>query len=451
MRILVLLSCFIFVSCSPTDAKERVLDIQEITSPNGIKAWLVEDKSLPVIALQFSFKGAGSIQDGKDKQGLAKLLSNTMDEGAGELTSQEFQKALSNHSITLYFNSNRDNFGGALKTLSRNKEKAFELLKLALTKPRFDEEPVERMRDANITRIKHSMGDPDWIGARLFNDIAYAGHPYALNSGGTLTTLPAITINDLKQYHQDWLTQDRLMIGVSGNISAQELQNIIDDVFGSLPAKGKINKIEKLDIQNQDKNFLYKKDIPQTMISSALPSLGKDHPDYYALNVMNYIFGGAGFGSRLMEEAREKRGLTYGIYSGVQSQDYVDNITISTATKNESVTDMMDIIQNEMIAIKTKEVTTQELKDAKSYLTGSLPLSMTSTDKVASIVLGLQLDNRPINYLDNYADKINAVSINDINRMANKILDPSKMIKIMVGQPVGLDDFQEIKELPNVQ
>ena len=451
MKILFLFSFFLIISCSPTKAKEKILDIQEVTSPGGITAWLVEDKSLPLISLKFSFKGAGAIRDGIEKQGLARLLSNTMDEGAGELTSQEFQKTLSDNSITLYFNSDRDNFGGQLKTLSRNKDKAFELLTLALIKPRFDPEPVTRMRQANSSRIRSSMGDPDWIAARIFNDIAFAGHPYALNSGGTLSSLQSIIAQDLKQFTKDWLTKDRLVIGITGDIDAQELARILDQIFGTLPASGKQDKIKNHTIQHSGQIFHYKKDIPQTIISNALPSFDHKDPDYYALQVMNYIFGSSGFGSRLMEEAREKRGLTYGIYSGLLSLDYLDGFTISTSTKNTSIKEMMAIIEAEINKITETPVEAAELQDAQSYITDSMPLSLTSTDKVSGILLGLQLNERPIDYLDNFAGKINAVTIQDIQNVAKRLFDTAKMTTIMVGQPEGFDSLKKIETLPNVE
>lgn len=451
MRLFFFFFVFVIVSCSPLEAKEKVLNIQEVKSPGGITAWLVEDKSLPVISLKFSFKGAGAVHDGKDKQGIARLLSNTMDEGAGELKSQEFQKALSDHSITLYFNSGRDNFGGQLKTLSRHKEKAFELLTLALTKPRFDPEPVERMRQANITRIRSSMGDPDWIAARLFNDIAFEGHPYALNSGGTLTTLQNITTKDLKQHVKNWLTKDRLLVGVTGDIDVKELAAVLDQIFGTLPATGKQETVEDHTIQNAGKIFHYKNDIPQTILSMALPSFDHNDPDYYALRVMNYIFGGAGFGSRLMEEAREKRGLTYGIYSSLLSQEHLNAFTISTSTKNETAKEMVTLVETEIERMVNTPVQVEKLADAKSYITGSMPLSLTSTDKISSILLGLQLHERPIDYLDHFADKINAITVSDIQKVAKRILKKDKITTIMVGQPQGFENLEIIKEIPNVE
>ena len=430
---------------------ERILDIQEVTSAQGVKAWLVEDHNLPIIALHFSFRHVGAAQDNKDKQGLARLLSNTMDEGAGDLPSQEFQKTLSDNSISLFFSSGRDNFGGTLKTLSRNKDTAFNLLKLALTEPRFDAEPVERMKQANISRIQSSKGNPDWINARLFNDVAFTDHPYALNSGGTLSTLKNITTDDLKQRHKTSIRKDNLVIGVAGDITPNELKTLLDNIFGDLPNAPLDNSTKELTLQNQGKTYLYKKDIPQTIITASLPSIKETDPDYYALRLLNFIYGGGGFGSRLMEEAREKRGLTYGIYSSLQNQDYINLLTVSTSTKSKSVQEMMGIIKHEMDTIKNTTVSEETLQNAKSYMTGSMPLGLTSTDKIASVLLSLQLNERSLNYLDELKNNINKVTTDDLTRVAKRVLDPSKLLTVMVGQPKNIENAIELKELPNVE
>ncbi|MEM9468566.1 MAG: insulinase family protein, partial [Pseudomonadota bacterium] len=206
------------------NAEDKFLDIQEIKSQSGLTAWLVEDRTLPIIAMEFSFLGAGTKNDPVDKQGRAKLLSNMLDEGAGELDSTTFQKQLSDNSISLSFSANRDHFRGQVKTLSRYKENAFNLLKLSLNEPRFDEEPLERMKKANIARIKSSLTDPNWIAARLQNDLIYQDHPYALNSGGTISTLETITTNGLRDFKNTYLTKDRLVIGIMGDIGANEVK-----------------------------------------------------------------------------------------------------------------------------------------------------------------------------------------------------------------------------------
>lgn len=446
-----LIATFVLISCNAR-ADEKILSVQELKTPGGITVWLAEDKSLPIISMSFIFLDSGTALDPADKQGLVRMLSNTMDEGAGPLDSQAFQKALADHSITLMFSAGRDGFGGRLKTLARNKDKAFDLLKLAMNEPRFDAEPVERMRQANIARVRTSLGDPDWIAARILNDRIFAGHPYAMNSGGTLTTLAAITPDDLRGFKNKYLTRDRLLVSVAGDISAADVTKQIDMIFGALPQNApKDAAVPAATLANAGTTTLYEQAIPQTVISIAMPAFGRTDADYYPLKVLNYIFGEAGFGSRLMEEIREKRGLTYGIYSGIQNYRHADALSISTSTKNESAKELMDVIAQEMKKISTTPLEKQELHDAKSYLTGSVPLALSSTDKIAGIMTELQVEGLPSNYLDIYAEKINAVTADDIQRVAARLLDPAKMTVIMVGKPDNIDGANIMTDLPNAQ
>ncbi len=450
------LFCFILLSAA-TDAQdnvqndERLLDIQTVTSPGGISAWLVEDHSLPIIALQFSFKGAGAAGDPPDRQGLARLASNTMDEGAGPYDSQSFQKTLTDLNISLGFSANRDNFGGSVKTLVKHRDKAFELLRLALNEPRFDEEPVERMRAANLARIRNSLASPEWKAARLLNATAFEGHPYAKNSGGTLTTMQAITIADLRAFATGRLGRDNLVIGVTGAISATELAPLLDEVFGPLPARSSVPAVPATTVRNPGTTVLYEQDMPQTIIRGIQPGIGRGHPDYYTGMVMNFILGSSGFGSRLMEEIREKRGLTYGIYSAFMDMEHLDALTVSTATKNESVGEMLGLIRQEWQRLIETPVTIEELDKAQSYLVGSLPLSLSSTGSIAGILLGLQLDDMPVDYLDRRADHINAVTAADIQDLAARLLAPEALTFILVGQPEGVSPNTIVETLPDVE
>lgn len=439
------------ISHAQDGAKSKFLDIQEVTSKGGIKAWLVEDHSLPIITMGYSFRGAGAKNEPANKQGLAQLASNTMDEGAGDIKSQEFQKALKDNSITLTFNAGRDHFGGALKTLTQNKDKAFDLLTLALTKPRFDLEPVKRMCSSNQSRLKTSLSNPNWLAARIKNDRIYEGHAYAMNSGGTLSSLESITPDDLRGFHKT-LGKNQLVISVAGDISAAELQQTLDDVFGSMPVVETPEPI-KTPTTNGGEIYLYKQNIPQTIIEITQPGVSRQDKDFYSAYLMNFILGQSGFGSRLMEEIREKRGLTYGVYSYFRQYEEADTLHVSTSTANKNVAEMLSLIHKEWNKMKEAPVTSKELSEAKSYLIGSLPLSLTSTGSIAGVMLSLQLDNLPIDYLDKRANEINAVEADDIHDIAKRILNTGKMTTIMVGNPESFidNDINIVSELPNVE
>ena len=448
-RALALLALCLLVLSSPAFAKDKVLDIQSVTSKGGITAWLVEDHSVPVIAMNFAFKDAGSKNTPADKQGLAQLASNTMDEGAGDLDSQSFQKRLRDLSITLRFNASRDNFGGNVKTLSRNKDAAFSLLALALTKPRFDDDAVSRMRASNQSRIKSSLSNPKWIAARVQNDKIFEGHPYALNSGGTLSSLEKITPDDLRGFHKT-LGKNQLVIAVAGDITPDALSTALDKIFGTLP-EIETKKSDLFDLKNIGKTYLYEMDIPQTIIKISQNGVRQRDDDYYAAKVMNFILGESGFGSRLMEEIREKRGLTYGIYSYFREYEDTDVLHVSTSTVNESVAEMIGLIHAQWDRMKKQAVSEDELNDAQSYLIGSLPLSFTSTGSIASVALSLQLDNLPIDHLDQYKDKVSGVTAQDIQKAAQRILKTEDFTTVLVGTPQNMDNVERVTQLPNVE
>ncbi len=450
-----LLAMTIFLVLCSASAHAKVLDIQKVVSDKGITAWLVQDSSVPVIAFDFAFIGAGSANDPADKQGLARMLSNTMDEGAGDLDSQAFQKELQDLSISLSFNASRDHFGGSVKTLTKNSMRAFVLLERAIMKPRFDPEPVQRMRAANQSRIRSSLSDPDWMAARLLNDTAFDGHVYAQNSGGTLSSLDAITPDDLRQFRRKHLGKNNLVVAVAGDIAPERLKTILDNVFAGL-SDVSISKQDALTLQNKGAIAVFEQDIPQTIIQVMQPGIARNDPDYFKAQIMNFVLGSSGFGSRLTEEIREKRGLTYGIYSSLYNLDSIAAISVSTSTKNENVPEMLSRIQNEFTLMRDEGITQKELDDAKSYLIGSLPLSLTSTDRISRLMLSIMQDDLPIDYLDRRQEAIENMTLEDISGVANRLLSPSEFVTVLVGKPPQdtlqwLGEIKSVETLPNAE
>ena len=449
--------------------QKPLLDIKPVRSPSGVQAWLVEDHSVPVIALSFSFKGAGAVNDPLGKDGLAQLASNTMDEGAGDIGAQAFQKMLQDYSISLQFSSSRDHFGGGVKTLSKNKDKAFDLLALSLASPRFDDDAVARMKRANQSRIRRAQSDPAWTAARIMNDKAFAGHPYARNSGGTLSTLEGITSDDLRAFHKT-LRRDDVVIGAAGDITPNELSAVLERVFGALksgdadsdaqgtssppaPAAAPQNTPQPLTLQNAGKMFVHKKDIPQSVIRITQGGIDRTSPDYHTAQVMNYILGSGGFGSRLTTELQEKRGLTYGVNTYFQDMRDIDTLSISTSTKNDTAGKAIDLIKAEWRKMRDAPVSAEELRDAKAYLIGSLPLSLTSTDSIAALLRSLQMDNLPLDYLDARAAAIKGASAADIQTLAKNLLLPDTFVTVVVGAPSGVpaSSYEIVQEINGVK
>lgn len=430
-----------------------ILDIKEIHSRGGLSAWLVEDHSVPVISISFAFKNAGSVTDPENKQGRAQIVSNTLDEGAGELNAKEFQKTLRDNAIHLSFRSSRDALTGNLETLSKNKDKAFNLLHLALTQPRFDPAPLERMKNANIARIKREMQKPRWRALRLAYSKAFEEHPYALNSGGTITGIKNITPEDLKDFAQEYLGQDNLVIGISGDITEKQAAKALDKIFADLPAYSKKNVVEDISLQNNGAHFHHPMDIPQTHFQLWHPGKPRSSKEYAELSILNNIFGQSGFGSRLMSEAREKQGLTYGIYSHLRHFNRANTLVITTSTKNKSTEEMRDIIIREMSRLSRKGITQQELKATKKYITGSLPLKFTSNPSVSSTLMSLQLHDQEIDFLDRYQENIRKAKLGKVNKLASEFFRYENIMSVTVGQA---DDFKRkpdmiIKDLPDVR
>ena len=434
-----------------TPAQAAILNIQQVTSPGGIKAWLVEDHSVPVVSIRFQFKNAGAINDPKDKQGLSQILSNTLDEGAGEMDSKAFQAALNDHSITLSFQSSRDDFGGSLKTLSKYQNEAFDLLSLSLTKPRFDKDPVARMIDSNLVRIRSNMTDPEWMNARLTNAVVFGEHPYSMNTGGTMGSLPRITPDDLRTKFKTQLAQDNLIVAVAGNMSASEVSGMLDKVFGQLPKESKVQKIEDVVFDDQPSVSLYEQNIPQTVINMVIPGIKHTDPEYHAAEVMDFVLGSSGFGSRLTEEVREKRGLTYGIYSGLTEMNHASVFSIGAATRNEKTDEVIQITKDVMDDMTKSNITEKELKDAKSYLIGSIPLQLTSTDRISAILISLLSDDLPIDYLEQRTKAIESLNVDDILRVSKRLLKTKNLKIILVGHPQKGDQYRIFSSLPNVE
>jgi zinc protease len=299
----------------------QAVDVREVVSPGGITAWLVQDRTVPVTAIEFTFKGAGSGFDPEGREGTGTLLAATMDEGAGPHDSAAFQDLLADQSISISFAAGRDSFSGSFYALNRYRDNAVELLRLALNEPRFDTEPVERVRGQMIVGLRQDETDPGAIASRVLRETIFDGHPYGRPSDGTPESVAAITVEDLNAYRESALTKDRLLIGVVGDITPEELAPILDTAFGALPRTGAPDPVPMFEGAPPSGVVVADLDVPQSTIMFAQPGLAVDDPRYYAGMVLNQVLGGGSFNNRLTEEVRIKRGLAYSVYSFQHAMD----------------------------------------------------------------------------------------------------------------------------------
>jgi zinc protease len=411
--------------------------IQRVTSPSGIEAWLIEDHTNPIITMRFSFRG-GSALNPKGKEGLANMVASLLDEGAGPYDSTAFSREAEDNSISVSFEDDADNFSGKLKTLVENRELAFRLLTLALTEPRFDAEPVERVRNQIQVSIRQSLEDPDSVASRALFEALFPDHPYGRPPNGTLESVAAITVADLKSFVADRLARDNLVIGVVGDIAPKALAKILDSVFGKLPAKAMPWTVPDGEPRDAGRTIVIEKAVPQSAIVFAGKGVMRNDPDFYAAYVMNHILGGSGFTSRLYDVIREKRGLAYDIHSGLRPYDRAALITGSAGTANARVAETLDLLREEWRKMAENGVSEAELADAKTYITGSYPLRFTSSDRLAAMLVGLQLEKLGIDYPERRNALIEKVTQADVNRLAKKLLKADRLSVVVVGKPQGV-------------
>jgi zinc protease len=411
--------------------------IERVVSPQGIEAWLVRDPSVPVISLQYAFRG-GSALDPAGKEGLSNLVASLLDEGAGDLDSQAFQRRLEDSSVSLSFDSAVDSVGGSMRTLKRNEATAFDMLRLALTEPRFDDAQVEKVKSQMRAWLSGAAENPRRIAGRILSLTAFGDDPYGRSSEGTRQSVEDLTRADFQAYVKERFARDRLIIGVVGDITPEELAPRLDATFGGLRAAAGPVALPPVAPALAGQVFVVEKNIPQSVVSFGEPGLSRKDPDYYVAYVLNQAFGGGGLTSRLSEEVREKRGLAYSVYTALAPYDRAALLTGGVATQNERVGESIDIIRKEWARLRDDGLTEAELADAKTYLTGSFLTNIDSTRAMASLIVGVQLEDLGIDYMDRRNGFIEAVTMDDIRRVARRWFDPDKLTFVVVGKPQGV-------------
>ncbi len=428
----VLWSFLLFVHVSPAQA----MKIQKVVSPKGIEAWLVEDHTLPLIAMQFGFRG-GTCQDPAGKEGLTYFATGMLDEGAGGMKAQEFAERLENLAIQMSFEPARDSVTGGLKTLTKNRDEAFRMLRLALTEPRMDPDAIDRIREQITSSIKIDAEDPEKIGANAWFKLVFAGHPYANPLKGDPAAVASITQDDLKGYIRRSFARDVLDVAVVGDITADELGKALDDVFGALPAKAELQAVPEAEWRQKGVSEVIPVNVPQSVVTFGQEGLKRKDNDFIPAYILNYIIGGGGFASKLVHEVREKRGLAYSVYTYLYPLDRAGIFLGGVATENKAVKQSIDVIREELARIAAGGPTPEELENAKRYLTGSYALRLNSSVRIARTLLGIQMEDLGIDYIERRGGLIEAVTLDDIRRVASRLIKPGNLVITVVGKPEG--------------
>lgn len=413
------------------------VDIQAVTSPGGITAWLVEEPSIPFVALEIRFRGGASL-DNPETLGAVNLMTGLLEEGAADMDARAFSRAQEELATTLGFDVSRDAVSISARFLTENKDASIALLRAALKEPRFDEAAVERVRGQVLSIIQSDLKDPNDIAGQTLAPMIYGDHPYAHPVNGTIESVTALTREDLIAAHQNVLALDRIYVGAAGDITPDALGALLDDLLGDLPATG-APMPPRAEVSIPPGVTVVDYPTPQSVALFAQKGISQKDPDYFGAVLLNHVIGGGSFESRLQNEVRVKRGLTYGVYSYLANRDLADVYLGSVSSSNDRIAEAIEVIRDEWRKAEAEGLSEEELQRAKTYITGAYPLRFDGNGPIANILVGMQLIDLPIDYIATRNDKVNAVTLEDVQRIAGELIDPEGLHFMVVGQPEGLE------------
>lgn len=433
MRLIALFAVGLVLLTAPA---ARAFEVERVVSPGGIEAWLVADDSVPILSLSFAFRG-GSSADPVGKEGVAQFVAAMLNEGAGDLDAETYQNRIADLSVDLEFGAERDDFGITVRMLDESRDEAIDLLRLALTSPRFDPDSMERIRAQILSSISYNATDPHEIAARVFREAAFGDHPYGRAPEGTAETVALIGREDLQAYVDASFARDNLVIGAVGDIDAASLGLLLDRLFGDLPAEANLPDVPEIVPAGAGRTIVVDREIPQSVITFGAPGIKRDDPDFYTASVLIEAIGG-GFGARLTQEVREKRGLAYSVGAVLATYEHAGLIWGQAGTRNERVAETIQIVRDVLADVAANGLAQDEIDDARDYIIGSYPLRWTSSRSTAGALVSIQLAGLPIDYVEDRAALFEAVNADDVRRVAAELLEPGKLLFVVVGRPDGV-------------
>jgi zinc protease len=413
------------------------VDITPVTSPSGLNAWLVEERSIPFVSLDLIFAGGATLED--DAQaGVVNMMTALLSEGAGDMDAQAFAARSEELATRIRFDAGRDSVSVSVRFLTEDAEAVIDHLRLALTEPRFDEDAIARTRGQLLAQLRREVLEPNTIASRAFASAAFQDHPYGRESNGTPETVGALDRDALVAAHQGAIARDRVFIGAAGDISADDLGVLLDRLFEGVPDTG-WQMPERAEFLAEAGLEIIPFDGPQSVVAFGHAGIARDDPEFLTAFVVNEVFGGGRFGTRLMRNLREERGLTYGIgaflSSGALGQSYQGRLS----TENANVEIVIELLREEWARMASDGVTQEELARIQTYLTGAYPLRFDGNSSIASIMASMQYQGFDIDYVNRRNDMIAALSLDEVNDLASRLYDPDALFFVVVGQPVGLN------------
>jgi len=417
-------------------AARHGVPVRAIRSPGGIEAWLVSDSTVPMIVLRAYWRGGSAIEPA-NLVGVTGVMTDMLTEGAGRYDANAYKERLEELNMSLGFFAGWDGVGMSMTTLSENRDAAIEMARLALHEPRFDAEPLARIKRQMLVGLRTRETNPSYLANLALDQALYPGHPYARRT--SREGVEAINRAALQERRAALFNRATLQITIVGDIDETAAGAMIDAVFG--PLAQDLAPPEPDDVTLSAPTPLIVRELPQpqSLVLFAAPGIQDEDPDWIPLAVANYILGGGGFSSRLMDQVREQRGLVYGIGTGPSVREHSAIIRGSAQTENGDVAQALEVTRAEMARLYREGATQEEVNDAITYLTGSFALDLDSNSKIAGVVHGYQTAGRGIDYINRRNDLIRAVTLDDVNRVIRRLFNPDAFTFVVVGQPEGLE------------
>jgi zinc protease len=409
------------------------IDPVRFTLPNGLTVLVQEEHALPIVHLH-ALIGAGSAQDPPEKAGLANLAANLLDEGTKTRNARQIAEAIEFVGGSLAAKTGPDFTTAAAHVLTKDQDLGFTLLADILLHASFPPKELERVRSEILGEIQSEQDAPDVIASKAFHELVFDGHPYRWPVNGTERTLPKVRRADLLRFYAREYVPNRTILTIVGDLSLDQARAQAVKYFGawkkgnpSARPNGQPKEVPRTVTR------LIEKDLTQATIVLGHTGISRTNPDYYAVSVMNYILGGGGFSSRLMDSIRDNQGLAYGVFSVFHANRLPGPFTVTLQTRSEMAARAIDGVLAELKGMVDRPPTDEELNDAKAYLMGSFPLRFDTTAKLADIIAQVEFFGLGKEYYTDYPKWIERVTKEDIQRVAKQYLHPDRYALVVVG------------------
>lgn len=409
------------------------LPIQHWLTSSGVRVYLVENRELPILDISIDF-GAGSSTDNAHNSGRANLTRHMLNLGAGDLNEDQITKALADVGAQLGGHFDRDRAGLTLRTLSSDRERkqALDIFARIIQSPAFPEDIMSRERARIIAGIKEAYTKPDYIAERTLMEMLYGSHPYGLPGSGEILPLETLQREDLVKFYRSYYTAKNAVIAIMGDVNRIEAAKIAESLTEKLPAGETAPTLASVQLPTAETRKITHP-ASQSHIQLAYPGLRRQDPDYFPLLVGNYILGGGGFVSRLMEEIRQARGLAYSVYSFFSPFKEQGPFKIGLQTKKEQADEALEITRKVLVDFVADGPTEKELIAAKQNIVGGFPLRLDSNQKILDYLAVIGFYNLPLTYLDDYIEAVENVTVTHIKQAFQRRINPEGMVTIVVG------------------